>query len=40
VIHEVFIAIESCHFVGVEVLESHFLLITLMKDKYPLHNIK
>jgi hypothetical protein len=38
-IYEVFITSKLCSFVGVEGLESHLLLITLMKDKYLLHNI-
>jgi hypothetical protein len=36
----VFITSESCYFDGVEELKSHFFLITLIKDKYLLQNIK
>ena len=38
-VREVFIALVPYCFGKVKGLESHFLLITLMRDKYLLHNI-
>jgi len=35
----VFIALEPCHVDEIEGPESYFLLISLMRDKYHLHNI-
>jgi hypothetical protein len=39
VVHGVFTVHKSYRFDGVEGLESYFLMITLMKDEYLLHNI-
>jgi len=39
IVHGVFTVPKSYRFDGVEGLESYFLMITLMKDEYLLHNI-
>jgi hypothetical protein len=39
-VQEVFIALELCYFAEVEGLKSHFFFITIIKNKYFLHNIK
>lgn len=39
-VHVTFIILEPCCFDGMGELESHFLLIALIIDKYLLHNIK
>jgi len=39
-VHEVFIIIEPSYVVGKMWLESHFLMLALVRDKYPPHNIQ
>jgi len=38
-VHEMSITLKPRHFVGAKGLKSHFILISLIKDKYLLHNI-
>jgi hypothetical protein len=39
-VHEVFIIIEPSYVAGKMWLESHFLMLALVRDKYPPHNIQ